>query len=467
MSTIDSRILIVGLPTIAAALGANAVQAIWFTQAYTLGSTAVILTIGRISDIFGRVRIYIIGFTIFTVASLLVSLSTIPNEVILFRAIQGFGSGVLMVNSTAIITDATPKDKLGLSLGINQIASALGSVLGLTISGIIIYFAGWRALFYINIPIGIFGTLWAKQRLKELAKTDSGSPIDWLGFVSFSAAITSILLALTEAAYGADIIIIYVLLTAGIAVLAAFVVHELRTKYPMLDLNLLKVREFTGGTVAQLLNSIAFGAATLLLSFYLQLGQGLSPLEAGIRIIPMDVISIFFAVICGRLSDRFGPTPFATGALALESLAFFLLSGVTVSTPYSYLVIEILLIGIGLGLFVSPNMSSIMGSVPPQRRGVAAAFRSLMQNLGTVLSLNIAMLVMTFTMPLPLLSAVIGGTRNLSEADTLLFIQAIKNTYLWLAAINAIAILPSAFRGKRRKLLPTESPKASDLVGLE
>ena len=142
MSTIDSRILIVGLPTMAAALGANAVQAIWFTQAYTLGSTVVILTIGRLSDIFGRVKIYIIGFTIFTVSSLLTSLSMNPNEVILFRAIQGFGSGILMVNSAALITDATPINKLGLSLGINQIAAALGSILGLTVSGVIIYFSG-------------------------------------------------------------------------------------------------------------------------------------------------------------------------------------------------------------------------------------------------------------------------------------------------------------------------------------
>ena len=180
----------------------------------------------------------------------------------------------------------------------------------------------------------------------------------------------------------------------------------------------------------------------------------------------MDIMVISFGVICGRLSDRFGPIPFTTGALALQSFALFLLSGVTVSTPYSALVIDISFLGIGLGMFASPNMSSIMGSVPPERRGVASAFRMLMQNLGTVLSLNVAMLVMTFTMPFPMLSAVISGTnRNLSEADTLLFIQAIKNTYLWLAVINAIGIIPSALRGKRRQ--PLVSPKTPELADLE
>lgn len=467
MAGIDSRILIVGLPTIAAALSANAVQAIWFTQAYTLGSTVVIMVVGRLTDIFGRVKIYIIGFIIFTISSLLTSISIDPNMVILFRAIQGFGAGTLMVNSAALITDATPPNKLGLSLGINQIAMSTGSIFGLTISGVMISLFGWRSLFYINVPIGIFGSLWAKRRLREIAKTERGSPLDWIGFATFTSSITSLLLALTLAAYGtADMIIVYGLLTFAIAILAVFVMHERRTKFPMLDLSLLKIRLFSGGIITMMMNAVAFGATSLLLSFYMQLSLGLSPFDTGIRLIPMDIMFITFGVIFGRLSDRFGPLVFTTCGLAIQSTALLLLSSITTSTQYSTLVIYILLMGIGSGMFATPNISSIMGAVPPTRRGVASAFRGLAMNLGIVLSLNVAMLVMTFTVPFPVLSAVISGSnRNLSGTDMELFIQAIKNTYLCLSVINFVAIIPSALRGRRKQDIKV--PKTSELTNLE
>src|SRR2546421_7705441 len=201
MAGIDSRIVIVGLPQVAASLGTDAEQAIWITQAYVLGSTVALLLIGRVSDIVGRVKLYTSGFAVFTIGSALTSLAISPAQVIAFRAIQGLGSAILFTNSAAMIVDATPPNELGLSLGINQIAFRMGSMAGLTVSGIILSVLDWRALFYVNVPIGIFGTAWAHFRLREMAKLERGAPIDWGGFLAFTVFILSLLLALTVAAY--------------------------------------------------------------------------------------------------------------------------------------------------------------------------------------------------------------------------------------------------------------------------
>src|SRR5436309_3124113 len=246
MAGIDSRIVIVGLPQVAANLGADAEQAIWITQAYVLGSTVALLLIGRISDIVGRVRLYTSGFAVFTVGSLLTSLAVDPAQVIAFRAIQGLGSAILFTNSAAMIVDATPADELGLSLGINQVAFRMGSMAGLTVSGIILSVLDWRALFYVNVPIGIFGTAWAHFRLREVGRLERGAPIDWGGFATFTVFIMSLLLAMTLAAYGvAETRTVLTLLVVAFGSRAAFAFLERRHAHPLLDLRLLRIREFT------------------------------------------------------------------------------------------------------------------------------------------------------------------------------------------------------------------------------
>ncbi|TLZ75898.1 MAG: MFS transporter, partial [Methanobacteriota archaeon] len=375
MAGLDSRIVIVGLPSVAASLGADAEQAIWITQAYVLGSTVALLLVGRISDIVGRVKLYTSGFAVFTLGSLLTSLATDPAQVIGFRALQGLGSAILFTNSAAMIVDATPSHELGLSLGINQVAFRMGSMAGLTVSGVILSILDWRALFYINVPIGIFGTAWAHFRLREIAKLDRGAPIDWAGFVSFTGFIMALLLGLTLAAYGVgEARTVDALLAFSFTSLAVFAYVEHHTPHPLLDLRLLRIREFTGGVVAQLLNAIAFGAVLLLLSLYFQLVLGLSPLASGILILPMNVATLACGPLSGRLSDKYGHVPFTTTGLAVISLSLFLFSTTDASTPYSHLVVYIILFGAGLGFFASPNISSIMGSVPAERRGIASGF---------------------------------------------------------------------------------------------
>src|SRR5205823_2488232 len=371
MAGLDSRIVIVGLPQVAASLHADAEQAIWITQAYVLGSTVALLLIGRISDIVGRVKLYTSGFGVFTFGSLLTSLAVNPAQVIAFRAIQGLGSAILFTNSAAMIVDATPADELGLSLGINQVAFRMGSMAGLTLSGIILSVLDWRALFYVNVPIGIFGTAWAHFRLREVGKLERGAPID-------------------------------------------------------------------------------FGAVLLLLSLYFQLVLRQTPLTTGLLMIPLDISTLAAGPLSGRLSDKYGHLPFTTSGLAVISLSLYLFSTTDASTPYSHLVVYMLLFGAGLGFFASPNISSIMGSVPPVRRGIASGFRATFFNVGYTISLNLAILITTFTVPYALVTQIIrsGNTPGISDAERMLFAEGIKTTYLWLAGINTLAILPSLLRGR-------------------
>jgi EmrB/QacA subfamily drug resistance transporter len=450
MAGLDARIVIIGLPQVAHALGADAEQAIWFTQAYVLCSTISLLLIGRATDIVGRVKIYTAGFAVFTLGSLLVSIAQNPLQVIVLRGLQGIGSAMLMTNSAAMIVDATPKKELGLSLGINQVAMRFGMMGGLTISGIILAFLDWRALFYLNLPIGIFGTIWANRRLKEIAKTEKGAPIDWIGFFCFTTAIVSLLLALTFDAYGmSNRNLVYGLLFLTAIGLTAFVVQETRHKQPLLDLKILGIKEFTGGVIAQFLNSIAWGAVALLLSLYFQLVMKLSPFDAGIRILPMDIAFLLFGPISGKLSDKYGHMPFTTAGLVLSSTSLYLFSTTNESTSYQLIILYLMMFGAGVGLFSSPNMSSLMGCVPTGRRGVASAVRAIFFQTGSVISINLAILVMTFTVPYSIVSGVISTHMAMSASETTLFSGGISHAYLWMAAINACAIIPSLLRGKR------------------
>src|SRR5205823_13485255 len=237
-----------------------------------------------------------------------------------------------------------------------------------------------------------------------------GAPIDWLGFATFSVFILTLLLGLTIAAYGvAETTTVVGLFLVSVSALAAFIVLERRHPHPLLDLKLLRIREFTGGIVAQLLNAIAFGAVLLLLSLHFQLVLQKSPLEAGLLIIPTDIATLAAGPLSGLLSDKYGHLPFTTAGLATISLSLLLFATTDASTPYSVFVAYLILFGAGLGFFASPNISSIMGSVPPERRGIASGFRATFFNVGYTISLNLAILITTFTIPYALVTQVIGS----------------------------------------------------------
>ena len=460
MSGIDSRIVIIGLPEVAHALNATAEQAIWFTQAYVFGATIAVLMIGRTADVIGRVRIYNIGFSIFTVGSLLTGLSQTPDQVILFRGVQGFGSAFITTVSATLITDATPRNELGFAVGINQIAFRAGSMAGLTLSGIILSFLDWRFLFLVNVPIGIFGTIWSHGKLKEIAPLDVAAPMDWIGFGLITVSITTLLLALTYAAYGITSIDLVLLFFAICFVtLGLFVYQEIRTKYPLLDLRLLRIPEFTGGSFAVMINAVAWGALLIILSLYFQIGLGMGPLEAGIMILPFELAFLATGPLSGRFSDKLGPLRFTISGLVVQSTALFLFSTLGTNSPYYLSVIYMVMFGSGVGLFASPNMSAVMGAVPANRRGIASAFRTTAWNVGYTISLNLAIVLMSFTLPYQTVSALISSNiSTISASSRELFVESLKSTYFWLGVINTTAIIPSLFGYRIFKSKKQEAP---------
>lgn len=449
MVGLDARIVIIGLPQVASQLGADAEQAIWITQSYVLATTVLLLLIGRLSDVFGRVRIYSYGFALFTIGSALTSLGIDPVTVIIFRAIQGSGAALVFANSIAIVTDASPRNQLGLFVGINQIAYRAGAIFGLTISGLILSFLDWRALFYVNIPVGIFGTLWSRKRLKEIAILDKDTRIDWTGFVAFAAFLLCLMIALTTAAYGTiNSGIVFALFTSSLIFLSVFILWERQTQYPLIDFRMFRIREVTGGILAVLLNVIAWAGMLLLLSLQFQLILGETPLAAGISILPFEIAFLAVGPISGTLSDRFGHSKFTLPGLILGTIGLLLFSTTNSSTPYIYFSVYMILMGIATGLFLAPNLRSVMSSLPEQRRGIGSALVSLFLNVGLTVSLNFAIFIMSLTSPYNLLTNLISATNPLAIMlpQKTLFIESIKNTYIALGIVNGIAIIPSVFQ---------------------
>ena len=454
MVGIDTRIVIVGLPQVSQQLKANIEQAIWITQAYVLTNTLTLSIIGRLGDIFGRVKIYTYGFALFTVGSALTSLGTNPLEVIIFRGVQGVGAALVFTNSIAIATDSAPRNQLGLFLGINQIAFRAGALLGLTLSGLILSFLDWRALFYINIPIGIFGTIWAHRSLKETALIDTDRHIDWVGFALFTGFLFCLMVGLTYGAYGTSgLTISYILLSSAAALIIIFLLYERTLKRQLIYLKVFRIREVSGGLFALLLNIITWTGVLLLLSLQFQLVDNLSPLEAGLRIIPFEIAFLALGPLSGRLADKFGQSQFTITGLALSSIALFLFSTTSATTPYPTLSVYMVLLGLGTGLFVAPNLRAVMSSVPTERHGIGSALFTLFLNIGLTVSLNFAVLIMSFTAPYNLITQILTAvnTQAISASDKMLFLASLKNTYLAFAVINTLAFVPAAIGGRIKR----------------
>ncbi len=454
MAGIDTRIIIVGLPSVARALGADVESIVWVSQSYLLASTVGLLLIGRITDVVGRVKIYNLGFAVFTIGSALASICSSANQLIASRIVQGIGAAMLITNSAAILTDATPAKQLGTILGINQIAFRVGSVAGLTLSGIIIGLYGWRALFYLNIPIGLFGTLWAHLRLKEIATKDAQKKMDWLGFATFTSGLTLVLLAISLLSYGAaETVPGVAMLAAGMLLLFCFVWVEVRSPAPLLDLHLFKIREFAAGNIAQLLNALAWLGVILIVSFYMQVVLGFTPVRTGMALLPLEAAFVVCGPLSGVLSDKYGTRLFATLGLTISSIAFFWLAGVTPSTAYTGMIVPLILLGVGNGMFVSPNISSIMHSVPANRRGVASGFRTTMFNVGGTASAGLAILLITTAIPHAVFSNLLRSPNPaaLGQLPDQEFIAGFKVAAFVFACINTLAILPSFLRGSEKE----------------
>jgi len=408
LTGLNARLAVVGLPVIAHELGADLDTILWIIQGFMLGSTIIQLIVGRLSDLFGRVKLFNLGFLIFTTAAVVAGFSPNSFILILARIIQGTGAAFLMTLSVTILTDNVQKNRLGTWLGINQVAWRGGAVVGLSLSGVIIDYFGWRWIYLFYVPLGFGFYIWSAHTLKEVYKPTEKPNLDKVGFILFTVFLTFILIALSLLAFGtAFLTLASILLFASILFFVSFVFWENRIPWPALDLSLFEIWPFSGGIISQFLYSIGFGASTTLLVLYLEVVNGLSATLTGFLLIPFELSYLIFGVLGGRLSDKYGYVPIASSGLLASAIAFYGLSTIAPESSLNFVMLCEILFGFGAGLFIAPNTSSIMSSVPLSKRGVASALRAVSFNIGFVLSLNVAIISMVEFIPYDVASRLI------------------------------------------------------------
>jgi MFS family permease len=435
MATIDTSIVIIAMPAIFRGIHldptapGNISYLLWMIIGYLLVTAVLVVTLGRLGDMFGRVRIYNLGFVVFTLASIALSLDPLTGPagamwLILWRLAQAFGGAMLMANAAAILTDAFPARQRGMALGINQICGISGQFIGLILGGVLAAW-DWRAVFWVNVPIGVFGTIWSYLKLREIATVKRAS-IDWWGNITFAAGAGLLLVSITYGIqpYGGHPTgwsSPWVLggLAGGVALLVAFCLIETKIAEPMFQLGLFRIRAFAAGNFASLMGSIARGGLQFMLIIWLQ-GIWLplhgydfadTPLRAGIYLLPLTAGFLIAGPISGWLSDRYGPRPFATTGLLVSAAAFAGLLMLPVQFPYWIFAVIILCNGLGSGLFASPNTSAIMSAVPAAYRGAASGMRSTFQNSGMSLSIGIFFSLMIAGLAATLPSTLSAGLR--------------------------------------------------------
>jgi EmrB/QacA subfamily drug resistance transporter len=447
MASLDESILTIGLPTVLEDLNTTVVHGIWIITGYRLMITSLLVLFGRLGDMHGKVRLYNMGFAVFTVGSLLCGLSATGEQLVAFRFLQGVGGALLITNSAAIVTDSFPLNELGAGLGTNAMALNMGAVFGYTLSGTMITLFGWRSIFFINVPIGIFGTFWAYKRLKELSKRNVGESFDYLGSTLYCVALSIILYGMT---IGNPLSLNNIsILTFGLMLFLVFIIVERRQKHPMLDLSLFKLRLFAAGNLSGFSNSLAYNCIPFVMgSLYLQLIKGYSPFTAGLMMIPMEVIVLVMSPISGRLSDRYGNRGFASLGLALNAAAQLWLSTLNENSSYIVFLAGLSLFGLGRALFNSPNTSSVMASVAAERRGVANGVRATLVQTGMVLSVPLSLVLMATVMPYDMLSRLVSSAQ-LTGPEFYIFLAALNRASLILGMVTLVAIIPSILRGPR------------------
>jgi MFS family permease len=442
MSALDGSIVLIALPAIFRGIrldplaASNVSYLLWMIMGYRLIQAVLVVTVGRLGDMFGRVKIYNAGFVVFTVSSILLSFDPYHGGhgalwLIGWRVPQAIGGSMLTANSAAILTDAFPVDQRGLALGINQVAALAGQFIGLTAGGLLAAL-DWRAVFWVNVPVGVFGTMWAYRKLRDNGERQPGR-IDWWGNITFALGLGAVLVAITDGiqpyhghTMGWTSPAVYGLLAGGLILLAVFAVIEKTVRDPMFQLSLFRIRAFTAGNAASLAASIARGGLQFVLIIWLQ-GIWLplhgydysdTPLWAGIFLLPLTVGFLVSGPVAGFLSDRFGARAFATAGMLVFGGSFVGLMLLPIDFPYWTFALLITANGIGSGMFGAPNSSAIMSSVPAKQRGVASGMRSTFQNSGTALSIGAFFSLMIIGLASSLPKALTNGLQQQGVSHT-------------------------------------------------
>jgi MFS family permease len=473
MVSVNGSITLISLPAIFNGIDVDPLSSfqylLWVLMGYGLVTATLLLSFGRLSDMYGRVRLYNIGFLIFTIGSVLLFLTPGKGdagaiELIVFRLVQAVGAAFTFSNSAAILTDVFPVDERGKALGLNMIAFLSGQFIGLVLGGILAYY-NWRYVFLVSVPVGILGTVWAFLKLKETAHPKKVQKIDIWGNISFIGGLTIFLIGITYALlpYGNDPMgwgnpLVILSMIAGIALLAAFVFIEQRVQDPMFRLDLFRIRPFTYANIAGFLSAISRGGVFFILIMLLQ-GiwlplQGFSfestPFWAGIFMLPLTIGFVVMGPLSGWLSDKYGSRWFSTTGMALVAVSFLILSTLPYDFGYPLFAAALFLMGIGSGMFGAPNIVSIMNAVPGEDRGVASGMRSMLQNSGMVVSMamffTIVIVSLSQTFPPELATSLTsaGVPELISPMSAIPPTSALFAAFLGYNPVNAIlSILPA------------------------
>ena len=437
MAGLDSTIVMISLPAIFKGIGVDPLAPgetnylLWTLMGYGVVTSTLLVTFGRISDIFGRVRLYNLGFAIFAVASILLFFvrgtgNAAALQIIIFRLLQAVGGAFLFSNSTAILTDAFPSGQRGTAMGINQIASLSGQFIGLVAGGLLAA-VHWRAVFLVSVPFSVGGSIWAYVALREKASIHRNQKMDIKGNLLFALGLTAFLVGVTyglqpygSATMGWSNPFVLACIIGGVLALVIFVFVERRVPEPMFRLELFRIRMFTAGNIAVFLSALARGGLNLILIIWLQ-GIWLplhgyafkdTPLWAGIYMLPLTGGFLFAGPLCGHLSDRYGARGFSTTGMMIVAAAFMGLMFMPIDFAYPLMAVALLLVGIGMGMFAAPNTTAIMNSVPPEHRGASSGMRATFQNMANTLSITMIFTVVIVGL---ILQPAEGSVRRLNQ----------------------------------------------------
>jgi EmrB/QacA subfamily drug resistance transporter len=463
MAAIDSTIVILALPSMMVELRAGLIEMVWVIIGYLLVSTVFLLTFGRIADLLGRVRLYNLGFVVFTFGSLLCGLSRNAEQLIVFRLVQGAGAAMMMVNSIAILTEVFPPNQRGRALGINGITWAAGGIIGPVLGGLILAVASWRWIFFINVPIGVLGALWGFLVLRESSSRRRGERFDPAGAAVFSVGLLALLLALTSGIqYRFTSAPILGLFGVFGAATLAFLVRERRVKSPVLDLSLFRDRVYNFSVLAATMQALALFAVNFMIVFYLQGVRGYDPLKAALLLIPMPLVSSVVGPFSGLVSDRIGARVPATAGLVIQAGALYWFMQLTPATPYLPLAGGLALMGLGGGMFFPSNTSAAMSAAPRGRLGVASATLGTMRQTGMVVSFALSLAVAATSLPRDvMLKLFVGTSVSLGSAVMQAFVLGMHRAFLVSFVLCLVAAGFSVVRGREARTIPAAAPAAS------
>jgi EmrB/QacA subfamily drug resistance transporter len=449
LATVNSGTLIIALPDLERELHTTLLQLVWVILVYMIVSTVLVLTAGRLSDLFGRKTAYVLGFFVFALASLGAGFAGSGTELILWRILQGIGGAFLFANAAALVTDAFPRRELGLAMGTNTMVAAVGLVVGPVLGGALVAIA-WPWVFWFNVPFGLIGSAWGLLVLEERSGRSGERGLDLVGVTTYVLGLTGLVLALSKGGLsGWTNWLVIGGLAAAVVLLPVFVLVEHRGEAPMLDLGLFENRLFGAASAAAFLNGLSRFALMFLFVFYFQGPQGQSPIMAGLELAPMAIGMLVASPLAGIYADRRGSRGLAALGMLATAVGLAGMTTLQAHTAYVWSAVWLALVGLGSGMFNSPNTAAMMGVVPIHRRGVAAGARVMLQNTGAVISIAFVMAIVTAAVPKQVLFKIFSGlTSGLSNAQLQPFIS---NMHLALWVLAAISLLGAAISLLRPK----------------